>query len=118
MARLASTWVRLALQSRPYSLVIAGAAEYLGDQSGKMLGPANFFGKFSARDSGGEGTSSLQVLPVVAAAEIDALLGGRNGTWAWQQEGGRDPLKKGHLFLTVTPRRPLRSRGSAIAARP
>jgi hypothetical protein len=86
-------------------------------QSGKMPGPANFFVKFSARNNVGEGRSSLRALPLVGTAEIDAPPADRNTTWAWQQEGGRDAIK-GRLFLTVTPRRPRRSRVSAIAARP
>jgi hypothetical protein len=56
-------------------------------QSGKMPGPANFFGKFSARDNGGRGMSSLQVLPFLAAAEIDALPGNRNGALVWPAGG-------------------------------
>ena len=74
------------------------------------------------REDNGEGTSSLQDPPFLAAAEIDALPGNRNGALDWPAGGIR---LKAHLFLTVaprrprrSPRRPRRSRGSAIAARP
>ena len=50
------------------------------------------------RQDNGEGTSSRQGRPFLAAAEIDALPSNRNGALAWPAGAIR---LKAHLFLTV-----------------
>ena len=94
---LGSVWF---CKSRPYSLVIADHAEDPGGQSGSTFQ-----------------CSSLQVLPFLAAVEIDARPVIAAVRWLGSKVGGAMPII-GRLLLTVIPRRPQRSLGSAIAARP